>query len=288
MNKQFTYSVLQYKHSLALGEALNIGVLFSFPEEEKVYFIPGNTQRVKCVYPNFDTTIFHRISKNIKAKVRESNLFEIDLVSRERKSFREYINSQILPKDSTSLQFSEPYTALNDTGSTKTTIDEFSKLLLPWSEDIDQEVKHNEPYIIKSYQERLLSRVDKNKLDNRLRRDVEVKTKKAELNFEIAWKNETLLHLVKPISFDLTGEYFIKEKAVKFWGHLSLLNKYAQEKGYYFDLLVAAPQQQSLNEAYQNALDVLTETDAPKRIITEDKWDEYSEETAVNINKELL
>ena len=60
MNTQFEYSVLQYKHSPSLGEAINIGLLFSFPRENKIHFVIGNTNRLKCVYPNFDTSIFNK------------------------------------------------------------------------------------------------------------------------------------------------------------------------------------------------------------------------------------
>lgn len=288
MNEQFIYSVLQYKHSLALGESLNIGVLFSFPNENKIYFVAGNTQRLKCVYPNFDSVIFTKISRSIKLKVDNYNSANNPLYNIENLSFKDYINSKILPEDSSSLQFTDPFVVTNDFKNSKKAIDEFSKILLLNTEEKSDEHKHNEQYIIKNYSDRLVRKVNNIKLDTRLRRDYQINTKKASLSFDIAWKNETLLHLVKPISFDLTDEHHIQDKAVRFWGYFGLLNEYAKKNDLYFDLLIAAPQNQDLNNAYLNALDTLKGTNAPKGIYTEDEWEEYSDETASNLNKELL
>jgi hypothetical protein len=59
MSNYFTYSVLQYKHSLALGEILNVGILFYFPDDGCFEFINGDGSRVKSVYPDFDNSLFN-------------------------------------------------------------------------------------------------------------------------------------------------------------------------------------------------------------------------------------
>jgi hypothetical protein len=51
MNKSIIYSILQYKHSLALGEILNVGILFYFPEEKQFEFALGDASRLKAIYP---------------------------------------------------------------------------------------------------------------------------------------------------------------------------------------------------------------------------------------------
>jgi hypothetical protein len=289
MNNEFIYSILQYRHSLALGESLNIGVLFSFPEENKVVFIPGNTQRVKCVYPTFDATIFTKISKNIKSKIKDTspnknNFFNGEAYS----SFKDYIQREILPEDSTSLQFSDPYNALNDLGDTSKTVDEFCKILLPSVDEKNEEIRHNEAYIIKDYTERLTRKTNQVKLENRLRKNIQVKANKVSINFEVAWKNETFLHLVKPISFDLKEEYLIQHKAVQYWGSFFRLKEYAQQEHYKFDLLISKPQFPNLENAYFEALELLNEKNESTTIITEEKLEAYSEETAANLNKEML
>jgi hypothetical protein len=285
MNNQFIYSVLQYRHSLALGEALNIGVLFSFPSENKFYFVSGNTQRVKCAYPNFDTTIVTRINKSIRNKVESDNN---GILTKPDYSFRDFINKEVLPDETSSLQFTEPFTAINDTSNLKKTVEEFSKLLLPEGEERIEESRQTDYHIMKKFTDKLVKKVPRNKLETRLRKDVVVRTKEAELAFELGWSKGKSLHLVKPVSFDLSTEYFIKEKSVKFWAHLTLLSKEAERLGYIFDLLIGAPKEKALEEPYENAITTLRKTKAPKRIFTEDKLEGYSEEAARSLNKKML
>lgn len=287
MTNQFTYSILQYKHSLIFGESVNIGILFSFPSEDKVQFVFGDTKRIKCLYSDFDISIVNQITRNIKSKIGEIREQRNSLFSFDR-TFKDGINS-LLIEDSSSLQFSSPFVAVSVHDNTQEIIEEFSKILLPTAtEEKKEDNKHNESYIIKRYTDVLSRKIKNSKLEHRLRKDYTIKTNNVTLNFDIGWKNETLLHLVKPISFDLKEEDHIQDKSVRFWGYFGLLNDYARLNSLHFDLLVAKPQQPSLYRAYENALDVLLDAKAPKKVITEDKIEEYSEETLRNIDKELL
>ena len=45
MTTPFTYSVLQYRHSLVLGEAINVAILFQFQAAEKVVVGKAVNQR---------------------------------------------------------------------------------------------------------------------------------------------------------------------------------------------------------------------------------------------------
>jgi Protein of unknown function (DUF3037) len=112
MTNRFTYSILKYSHSLVLGESLNVGVLFSFEQGPSLHFVAGNAQRAKAVYPSFDINIYNAITKGIKRKL--TNNEDVSLFHEQKKySFKEYINSVLLPEDSTSPQFSEPYPGQN-------------------------------------------------------------------------------------------------------------------------------------------------------------------------------
>src|SRR5438034_1829686 len=121
MTKYLLYSVLQYKHSLVLGESLNIGIIFSFPDDNTIFFVTGNQQRVKNVYPNFDSSIYNSISKSISNKLasyskKNNTLFTDEksvFVITTKESLKEYITKFVWIDDSTSLQFSETFTAVN-------------------------------------------------------------------------------------------------------------------------------------------------------------------------------
>ena len=53
MKNVFAYSILQYRHSLALGEALNVGIVFAFPEFKKYTFKYAHSHRLRLIYPGF-------------------------------------------------------------------------------------------------------------------------------------------------------------------------------------------------------------------------------------------
>lgn len=289
MKNSFEYSILQYRHSLVSGEAINVGVLFSFPYDKKKFFITGNTKRVKCAYPDFDTKVFNRVTKDIAKKIEEINSnLSGSLFSHKNSSLKEFISREILQAGSTSLQFSEPFSGVNDINNSKQIVIEFTSILLPHLDEIQIEAKYDEAHIIRNFSNRLVNKVDKAKLDTYLRHDFEVNTRAASLKFEIAWPNKKYLHLVKPISFDVIEASTIKDKAARFWGYLGLLNNYAVANNYYFDLLVASPRNPALIEFYNDAIETLKSVNSPKKIITEDALEEYSDEAAYNLSKDRL
>src|SRR5262249_31307618 len=134
MNQQFTYSILQYKHSLALGESVNVGLVFSFATEDKIYFVPGDTKRLKCLYPDFDPFIFSQLTKAIQKRISEKPNANSLFAELFNQPLRDYIKSDLLIEDSSAFQFSEVFFAVNAFENSKKAIDEFSKLLLPKSE----------------------------------------------------------------------------------------------------------------------------------------------------------
>lgn len=286
MTTPFTYSVLQYRHSLVLGEAINVGILFQFPAAEKVEFIAGNAHRLKLIYPDFDQTVYNYLIKSIEKKLREegNSLFHSVHL---KTDFKKYIRSAVLPEDATVLQFQEPVNVVGRKveGSTEEKIDkivdEFSKLLLPGivtkKPDI---IRHNENFLIKKYTSYIF---EKNKdLENKFIRNHVIKTnikdRNIELKFELAWENGTT-NFVKALSFDLTEEKAIQDKSAINYGYLNLLGDYAKDNNYRFDIIVAKPQKRELLSSYENALGLLELSDAPKRIVTETDLNNYSEET---------
>ena len=46
MNSNLIYSILQYKHSLTLGEIINVGVLVYFPEDNHFQFAHGDGMKM--------------------------------------------------------------------------------------------------------------------------------------------------------------------------------------------------------------------------------------------------
>lgn len=287
MTPAFSYSILQYHHSIVLGEAINVGILFQFPSEEKLEFVAGTGSRLKAIYPDFDPTVYNYLIKNIEKKLKEeqSTLFrEINA----KTDLKRFINSKILAEDATVLQFAGPVNVLGrdrrSEGSIEDeiakTVEEFSKLLLPGViTKTPAVVKHNESFLIKRFTGYIFDR--HKDLEKKFTKNEIIKTtirgNEVEVKFDLSWQNGSK-NFIKPISFDLTEEKAIQDKSATNLGYLNLLGSYATEHNYRFDFIVSEPQNRELYKTYENALGLIEFSDAPKRIIREKDLKSYSEE----------
>jgi hypothetical protein len=274
MNKQFTYSVLQYKHSLILGESLNVGILFYFPIENRFEFVKGDGTRAKSIYPDFDNSTFNAYIKAITNKVKEHvDLFnELENTS----DFSKYIHQNILAIDAAGLVFKEPVSTTTDIIDLKQIIIEYSRLLLPGI-NVEKPVifKHNENFIIKTFSGYLLG---KNKdIEKRLKKNEVVRTKHFSIKFEYSFKNERT-NFIKPISFDLNDEISIQNKSAILYSQLVDLKEYIKYSPSKFDILIAKPQN-GFRKEFENALDLIDSVKIPKQLVLDEGWNKYSEET---------
>ncbi len=286
MTTPFTYSVLQYRHSLVLGEAINVAILFRFPETEKLEFVAGNAHRLKAIYPDFDQTVYNYLVKSIEKKLKFENQSLYHSLN-SKTDFKKYINSVILPEDATVLQFQEPVnvSGRKTDGTLENKIekfvDEFSRLLLPGIITKKPEIiRHNEHFLIRKFTSYIFERhkdLEKKFIRNQVIK-TKVKNRNIELKFELAWENDST-NFVKPLSFDLTDEKAIQDKSAINYGYLNLLDDYAKHNNYRFDFIVSKPQNKELYKSYENALGLLELSKAPKLIVTEKDLNRYSEET---------
>lgn len=72
MRKQFKYTALKYRSAYDLGEQLNIGLLFIFPDDKKVIFIyPNNLKRLNNAFPNANIKDIFEILQSFEHKSKE-------------------------------------------------------------------------------------------------------------------------------------------------------------------------------------------------------------------------
>jgi len=276
VNSYITYSILQYKHSLVLGEAINIGVLFYFPENQHLEFAHGNNTRVKSIYNDFDVSLFSSLINTIKAKlISRDDLFRsTDL----EVGLKEYISNYVLAETESALQFTKPIITRNTFSSNQDAIKFYSAKLLPGIITENPLVKrHNESFIINTYIGYLLKK-NKVEIEKRIKRNYEIHTEGFSWKFYLAWQKETL-NLVKPLAFDLSDELGIQSKSAQIYGYLGIFNNYATKNSCRFDLLISEPQERKLFKSYENVLNVLETSSTPKKIIRQVSWENYSKET---------
>lgn len=286
MNKQLIYSILQYKHSPVLREAINVGILFFFPEEStKVRFHFTDATRIRPIYKDFDVRYFHAVLKIIQANI-EKYADNIYATSIQASNFRKFINDFVLKEDDSALQFSDIQFAINSFSSTEKAVEAYTHLLLPLSEKKDQEViKRDERVILKKFRTRLLS--IKPELEGHLKKDVEITTEDVSLKFEFAWKNGSL-NLVQPLSFDLQDKHAIQKKTAEFCSYLNWLGNLTQTKNYRIDLLLSEPHHHELQDAYQKSLKLLEKSGSNKKLVTFDEIDNYADSAADYLLSENL
>ncbi len=272
MNKYLTYSILQYKHSLVLGEILNVGILFYFHDTNKFEFAVGDATRLKAIYPHFDNSLFNGYIKTIENKLNSNTKLFSGYPS--INSFGDYLHKNILAIDAAGYVFAEPQQVRNIFADNRTVVNEYAKLLLPGiNVNKPHKIKHNEQYLLTRFKGYLLK--DYKDVVDKLNKDVSLRTNHYNHKFDFQWQGSTQ-NYIKPVSFDLLNENEILNKAFLYSAYLDDLSK-NYDKTYSFDFLIAKPQDLSLSNTFNNALDILESTKATKKLIRENEFDKYSQ-----------
>lgn len=110
----YHHALLQYRHSQTLGEAMNIGIVAYFPSPKQLTFLhPENLNRLQCAYHIIPEKTILRYFRAFSERVKEFNanpgLFPDNNINA---SFREFVEREFLPADSSALQFGQYRTSV--------------------------------------------------------------------------------------------------------------------------------------------------------------------------------
>jgi Protein of unknown function (DUF3037) len=273
----FTYSLLRYVHSASSGEALNVGILFIFPEQKQVVFLaPTKLTRLSHTYQNFSEWLVKAHLKGMKQKAQQVsndwNLFSDEIL----KDQRAFIAREFLLEDATALQFSDLRVGVLDTDDYNGLAKSYYELYFrDYEEQEQKEHQRNEKYISQKLYRNIIAK--SKDVEQYLQKDIIIESPELTLKFEYAWQNHQK-HLVRPLSFDIDTPEGIQEKSARNFGYLTLLNQTAKDKNYTFDILVSRPSSRNLFASYDKALRVLESVPTSKKIIEESQFDDYSGE----------
>jgi hypothetical protein len=259
-----------------LGESLNVGILFYFPDDNSFELAVGDTSRVKAVYPNFSSSLYQSYFKVIQQKLKTAINFVSPTIN--GATFSSFIHQHIFTEDAAGLIFQEPVQVKNVFGSKQRAVQEYAKLLLPCLNTSKPTIrKHSESYIIKVFNGYLLERNELVK--DKLIYNKPIRTPHFNLKFDFYWQT-TKDNYLKPISFDFSEESSIMNKAAMFYAYMSDLSNLKDSS---FNFLVSKPQNLALDSAYQNALDFLDSAKGSKKLIFEDQFKDYSEQLVADL-----
>ncbi len=267
------YSVLKYKNSYSLDEVLNVGILFYSYELNKIDFIfPDSLRRLKQCFSTVDIHILRRYLLSFKSKARQlKNLWAGSIQEFNESDFQGIIKDYFLTEESTSLYFSKIYCA--NSISFEKTIEYFNSLFFRDYESTKYN-KHDEKFILDKIKREIKSILPD--CEPNFQKDIVIKNNNRGIieKFDLAWKNG-YLNLVTPISFDLTDNQYIKEKALKWFGTLTFLKEVSNIDDYKFDIFISKPKEKNLFHSFDQAIKIIEVIDVNKNIFEEEQIPEY-------------
>ncbi|MFV8337152.1 DUF3037 domain-containing protein [Flavobacterium sp. RSP29] len=281
-DKNYIYSILQYRHSEISGEAINIGALLYWPENNRFIFeYSKNLLRIKIIYDLVSERIIKEYLRTIQQRCNKLSKNDILFWGKDiNLDFEDFINKHIYIKDSSSLQFTEPIVSLNYFNDPLIVLNNIINKNYISSEIKKEKKILKEPILLKKYND-ILIELGINKIHNidlKFKKDFIVKNETGnQFKFDYAWQNGSL-NLVKPISFDLNDQKTIAEKAYKNFGQFTDLRNEAIENNLRYDLLLAKPQNIDFFKEYDHAIKLLQNLDNVKLILEENITD-YSHYT---------
>ncbi len=216
--KKIQYQVLRYIPDRVTGEFVNLGIV-AFDQKERTLagkFI-NKIGNISAFFPQVNSRYLIKSVKSVKDMV---DLFALQLQSELKFNSDvnlESITQNILPKDDTSLIFSEIKLTL-DINVAACVNDFFVRLVKAHLLEEDDDLRHDREVWNKVYKRHF----DENGITTYFHEHT-VKTKNDELQFDRAWKNGAW-NCFEPISFNLSRPDAIKNKVYKWVGKLDELN----------------------------------------------------------------
>jgi hypothetical protein len=290
MNTTFSYCVLKYRHSILLNEILNVGLLFYFPNEKRIYFsYPSRLNRISHLYENINIGTIKSVQLiftnqcsilNKEWDFDANSLFK-NVVDFER-PFKSIIHDYFLVEDASSLYFEEVKTGVNI--GVKEIISYYEKEYFSCYEDtIHNPNKKDEKYIEHKLKTNLRNSLRNNSFNiNDIEIDKNIKAGLISERFKYGWKNggDKLITL---IGFDLLEADTIKNKALSWYGKFSFLKQFANDRDINFHILTSKPSKKGLLSAYHDAINIIKQSDAPTEFYADNQIEEYSDIISKNI-----
>lgn len=269
----YCYSVLRYVHDIATGEFVNVGVVL-FAKRESFVSARFKTAftRVKCAFPTLDAQVFKSRMKRLQRIFDKIAQRDFDSPGFQNHDSIESLLHTVIPLDDSSLQWSDPGSGIsNDLNAAFESL--YARFVTKYDlarstrrkddEDVWKQFRHEleKRNVIAHLEEKVIEVVDDS------------------VRFEHAWKNGTW-HCYEPVSFDLSNDSSIREKAIRWLGQMSSIKEATEDFKVYF--LVGKPEDARLHKAYEKAVSILNK--APSSTVVEEaSAKEFSESVAREI-----
>lgn len=260
----YTYTVLQYRHDVWTGEALNVGVLMHCPKHFylKLLWHPAS-RRIAKAYPDIDHSA-------LREALREIELFLSRELKREGMFQSErsasYFANAALPDDDSSLRWTDIGSGLTkDPEDTHMAL--FSRLVARYEHHKGRESRGDED-VFSTVKEKLI----RAELYHRLEVH-RVTTDFGDVTFEHCFRNG-IWHCIRPLSFDLTDEERMQEKAARWVGYMQSISSAPAIQPYF---VTGKPRDQKLLRKYHKIKEFLESAALDPKVIEEEDANEVAD-----------
>lgn len=265
--KPYTYVVLRYRHDPLTEEFMNVGVLLHSPRaaflDAKMRHTAGRLPRM---FPDLDVESLKLTLRRLEVAAKRLGQREgADLITNVEDALA--IARRVLPVDDSSFVWSPMGSGI--------------------SAEPAQTLEQLYSRFITLYDERGVARRDDAAVwrpirdllaERNLAHLLEPKTIRSTLDqveFEHAWKNGAW-HCIQPLSFDLSSEDTIREKAARWAGHMLALREPSEPFKPHF--VVGAPANPVLADAYRSAVELLRISPGSPVVVEESEIEHFVDE----------
>lgn len=270
MKAKFSFSLLRYVYDPLTEEFINIGVVLYSPAHEFLRAsVTTRYGRISRMFGRIDGPSFRTTTNYIERKVSELNerIAQGVLFSDDNASLDSLL-SKILPVDDSAVRFVFGGVGISDDPGG--TLDELFNRYVARYDSPNEFARRDEDDVWRVFQEPLRpKRVYSHFVPKR------IVTKDYEYEFQRSWKNG-IWNLLEPVSFDLSDERLILEKASRWVGRTVSLSDSSER--FKLFLLLGEPTDQNLSRAFQRAENLLAKIPGQRELVRERDAEQFAEE----------
>ncbi len=264
MKAPFSYVVLRYMHDVFTREFINVAVLLYSPGTSFLRFqCISSKERLRGFFPGADCKEIMEILRFLEGKCISASEKLAQELNKSLVNASEIAYS-LLPIDDSALQWSTPGGGITD--NPERTLRELFDRMVTRHEKANPAVRKEDRDVWTHFEKAFRPKRILTRLQEKILIAGEFKQK-----FEHTWQAENgILHLFRPLTFDLVDTSEIVGKALDWSGRVKELRK--AQPDFLIYLLLGAPESKSKMKAFEQAKTTLIEgVPGNKRILMEEE-----------------
>lgn len=270
MKTKINYVVLRYVHDVVSGEFVNFGIVLIAPD---VFFAKAictpKYQRISKFFQGVSGKHFRDVSTYIQTKMDQVvGNFATQISPSNFPATAQELIGEVLPKDDSSFQVSELKGGVAERERLEELARDLYERFVEKYDRVQQTKAKTEEDVWRSFR----SALDRSGLTSVFAPHV-IQSPHCDFEFKKVFRNGRL-HVCQPISFDLSSEDQISEKALLWFGRMAQLKEGREEFKAYF--LLGKPSEPDLQRSYENATEILDDVSADHQLFEESNAEEFA------------